>query len=193
MNQYRKQVLPHLSNSQFAYRAGVWTTDAILSTQLSTGLKCSMIEALKLLRVCSRTLAKLLILCSLKLLVEMSIKSDILNLFMDYMPKRQQRVRINDALTPYLPITVGVPQGTTLASPMFWLAITPQGQCNTMFAYDITCSIPVSGSIDGDTQPVVEWGINWSAEHKMTLNLDKTKAMLIKLKPNTTVPTLFPR
>ena len=43
---------------------GVGTTDAIIYT-LSTGLKCSMIEAFKQLRFCSRTLAKLLILCSL--------------------------------------------------------------------------------------------------------------------------------
>ena len=37
----------------------------------------------------------------------------------------------------------------------------------------------------------VQWGIDWSAEHKMTLNLDKTKAMLIKFSPNTSVPTVF--
>ena len=32
MNQYRTQVLPNLSNSQFAYRAVVGTTDAIIYT-----------------------------------------------------------------------------------------------------------------------------------------------------------------
>ena len=79
---------------------------------------------------------------------------------------------------------------------MFWLAfvnsINPQqSQCNTLYAHDITCTIQVSCSIDDNIQPVVQWGIDWSAEHKMTLNLDKTKAMLIKLNPNTSVPTVF--
>ena len=46
-SKYRKQVLPNLSNIQFAYRAGVGTTDAIIY------------------RFCSSTLAKLSILCSL--------------------------------------------------------------------------------------------------------------------------------
>ena len=56
-----------------------------------------------------------------------------------------------------------------------------------MYADDITCTIQVSYSIDDNLQPVVQC----SAEHKMTLNLDKTKAMLIKFSPNTSVPTVF--
>ena len=42
--------------------------------------------------------------------------------------------------------------------------------------------IAFSGKVE---QPVVEWGIDWSAEHKMKLNLDKTKSMLKKFSPNT--------
>ena len=79
---------------------------------------------------------------------------------------------------------------------MFWLAFInsnnpPLSQCITMYADDSTCAIPVSCSIDDNIQPVVEWGIDWSADHNMTLNLDKTKAMLIKFSPNTSAPSVF--
>ena len=114
---------------------------------------------------------------------------------MDLMTNRHQRVRIKDVSSPYLPITVGVPQGT-LAGPMFWLAFIysnnpPQSQC--MYADDITCTMLVSCSIDDNIQPVVEWGISWNTEHKMALTHDKTKAMLIKFSPTISVPTVFPR
>ena len=94
----------------------------------------------------------------LKSLVKLGVSSDILKLSMDFMTNRQQRVRIKDASSPYLPITVGVPQGT-LTGPMFWLAFinsynSPLSQCNTMYADDITCTIPVSCSIDDNIQPV---------------------------------------
>ena len=90
---------------------------------------------------------------------------------------------------------VPLPQ-CTLAGPMFCLAFInshnlPQGPCKTMYANDITCTIPVSCSTDESIQPAVEWGINWGREYRMTLNLDKTKAMLIKLSPYISVPTAF--
>ena len=51
--------------------------------------------------------------------------------------------------------------------------------------------IPVSCSTDDNIQPEVEWGINWSRKHKMTLDLDKTEATLFKLSSNAPVPTVF--
>ena len=188
-----KQVLPNLSNSQIAYCAGLGTTDAIIYT-IEHGTK--MLDDIGIQAV--EVLFKDFVQISAKLLkslVEMNVTSDILKLSMDFMTNRQQRVRIKDASSPYLPITVGLPQGT-LAGPMFWLAFVnsynpPQSQCNTMYADDNACTIQVSCSIDNNIQPVVQWGIDCSAEHKMTLNLDKTKAMLIKFSPNTSVPTMF--
>ena len=59
-----------------------------------------------------------------------------------------------------------------------------------MYPDDTTCIIPVSCSTDDNIQPAVEWSISWSKEHNMTLNLDKTKAMLI---PKAPVPTVFPQ
>ena len=163
MNQYRKQVLPNLSNSQFAYCAGVGTTDAIIYTieHWTKMLDDRSIKAVEgLFKDLSEAFDSLQPAQLLKSLVEMSVTSDILKLSMDFMTNRQQRVRIKDASAPYLPITVGVPQGT-LAGPMFWLAFTnsynpPLSQCNTMDADDITCTIPVSCSIDDYIQPVVE-------------------------------------
>ena len=179
--QYRKQVLPNLSNSQFAYCAGVGTTDAIIYTieHWTKMLDDRGIKAVEVLfKDFSKAFDSLQPAQLLKSLVEMGVTSDILKLSMDFMTNRQQRVRIKDASSPYLPITVGVPQGT-LAGPMFWLAFInsynpPQSQCNTMYADDITCTIPVSCSIDDNIQPVVEWGISWNTEHKMALTRDKT-------------------
>ena len=83
----------------------------------------------------------------LKSLVEMGVTSDILKLSMDFMTNRQQSQDQGCLVTiRYLPITVGVPQGT-FAGPMLWLAFVnsynpPQSQCNAMYADDITCTIP---------------------------------------------------
>ena len=46
----------------------------------------------------------------LKSLVETGVTLNILKLSMDFITNRQQRVRIKDALSPHLPITVSVPR-----------------------------------------------------------------------------------
>ena len=111
------------------------------------------------------------------------------------MSSRQQCVRIKSATSDYIPIHVGVPQGT-LSGPMFWLAFInsyspPSANCLTMYANDITCSTSVACSTDDNLQPMVDWGILWSSEHKMTLNLDKTKSMMLTLGWNSKPPTVF--
>ena len=156
-------MLPNLSNSQFAYRAGVGTTYAIIYTieHWTKMIDDRGIKAVEFLfKDFSKAFDSLQPAQLLKSLVEMGVTSDIglLKLSMDFMTNRQQRVRIKDASSPYLPITVDVPQGT-LAGPMFWLAFInsynpPQSQCTTMYADDITYTIPVSCSIDDNIQPV---------------------------------------
>ena len=93
MNQYRKQVLPNLSNSQFAYRAGVGTTDAIIYTieHWTKMLDDRSIKAVEgLFKDLSEAFDSLQPAQLLKSLVEMSVTSDILKLSMDFMTNRQQ-------------------------------------------------------------------------------------------------------
>ena len=114
---------------------------------------------------------------------------------MNVMQNRQQCVRVKEEKSPYADINVGVPQGT-LAGPLFWLAFInsytpPSSSCNTMYADDITCSIPIACSVDDQIQDTIDWGLQWSRDFKMNLNLDKTKAMLLTLGANSNAPTVF--
>ena len=89
---------------------------------------------------------------------------------------------------------VGVPQGT-LAGPLFWLAFInsyePPMTGNIKYADDITCFRPIGNSCDSSILDTIRWGLEWCKTHSMTLNTDKTKAMLLCLSQRTRVPTLF--
>ena len=60
-----------------------------------------------------------------------------------------------------------------------------------MYADDITCSTPVYCSTDDKFQEIIHWGIQWSNDQLMTLNLEKTKGMILTLGPNSKPPTVF--
>ena len=114
---------------------------------------------------------------------------------MNFMQNSQQWVRVKEEKSPYANINVGVPQGT-LAGPLFWLAFVnsytpPINSCNTMYADNITCSIPIVCSVNDQIQDIIDWGLQWSRDFKMNLNLDKINAIFLTLGANSNAPTVF--
>ena len=92
--------------------------------------------------------------------MDLGVTSDMLELSMNFMRNRQQCVRVKEEKSPYADINVGVPQGT-LAGPLFWLAFInsytpPSSSCNTMYADDITCSIPIACSVNDQIQDTID-------------------------------------
>ena len=77
---------------------------------------------------------------------------------------------------------------------MFWLAFinsyNPPGCSNIKYADDVTCYNPLKNSNDSCMASVIEWGKCWCLENKMTLNLSKTKALIVTL-GSTSKPPIF--
>ena len=56
-------------------------------------------------------------------LEEMNVSPYIINLSQDLLTGRQQRVKVNSHMSPYIPVQVGVPQGT-ISGPLYLLLMT---------------------------------------------------------------------
>ena len=59
-----------------------------------------------------------------------------------------------------------------------------------MYADDVTCSRPIKSASDSLLNQTVEWGLQWCQENSMTLNMSKTKGMLVTLSTNSRAPQL---
>ena len=103
------------------------------------------------------------------------------------------RVRVNSSTSGFVESQVGVPQGT-IVGPLFWLAFInsykPDIVDLTMYADDVTCSHPIKSASDSLLNQTVEWGLQWCQENSMTLNMTKTKGMLVTLSTNSRAPQL---
>ena len=188
---HNKHVLPKISNQQCAYCRGLQTTDAVISTleRWISQLYCKTTKAIEVIyKDFSKAFDSLQPSKLLSALSNMQVPGSIIQLCLDFLDGRQQRVRYNAAKSTYIPSRVGVSQGT-----LFWLAFinsyTPDADI-TMYADDITCSNPLSTSCDLKLQATINWGLQWSSSNSMKLNLDKTKAMMMTLHPNCRPPHL---
>ena len=126
-------------------------------------------------------------------LTKHGLTEDIIELCLNFLTNRQQCVKIGDKRSVYKDVRVGVPQGT-IAGPLFWLAFIdsyePPQSLNVKYADDITCSHAIRESQDSTTNNIIEWGKSWCQANHMTLNLTKTKCMLLTLGPNSKAPSI---
>ena len=197
MREYKKQVLPSISNHQFVYQPGLSTTDAVIFTleQWTALLDDKSTKAVEVIfKDFSKAFDPLQPSKLATVLADMGVSADILELSLHFMSSRQQCVRVKSSLSDYKPIDVGVPQGTLLG-PMFWLAFInsynpPSSHSITMYADDITCTGPLTESNSSHIQSAIDWGLEWCEQQSMTLNLDKTKATLITFGPNSKPPII---
>jgi hypothetical protein len=127
-----------------------------------------------------------------------------LNLMNSYLSNRLQYVEFNGITSNLLPITTGVPQGSILGPLLFIIYINDMANASNIFypivyADDSTLSTTLntirSSEANADINNILNNELdkisNWLKLNKLSLNCDKTKAMLFHM-PNKTVeyPTI---
>ena len=123
----------------------------------------------------------------------MNVNSNITKLCTNVLSDRKQCTQVNSKMLDYLPVEVGVPQGT-LSGLLFWLAFIdsydiPASAIQTIkYADDISCSwLTEKSSVKKDrnvvtlptseVQSLLNYGRQWSTNNHMNLNIAKTKVL----------------
>ena len=99
---------------------------------------------------------------------------------------KREKEKFIDAITAFVVINRGVPQGTVLGPTLFSLmvndiaAVSPMNNLLVKYADDITISVPVRQSTD-TAAAEVEFMKKWADINEMSLNFTKTWEMWWRL------------
>ena len=114
------------------------------------------------------------------------VSSQSLNLFQSYLSDRKQQTFIDGVLADFCNITCGIPQGSILGPLLFTLYINDLISCNLfskprMYTDDTT--LTTSAEDPNVLEHKMNYDMNliqsWLSANKLTLNVKKTKYMLI--------------
>ena len=108
-----------------------------------------------------------------------------LHWFSSYLSERKQATRVGKSLSALSPVEFGVPQGSILGPLLFTVYVNDLSaavsKCKIDLYADDTAMFYASKSID-DINKVLNTNMhgvdNWLLQHRLTLNVSKTKAML---------------
>ena len=127
----------------------------------------------------------------------LDINPDITNWIINFLDSRKQRVVVDVVTTQFLSINRGVPQGSVLGPVLFALMVNdirqvdPKRNLLIKFAGDTNLSVPVKANCD--TSHIEVNNIkNWALSNRMTLNLTKTKEMVVRGRTSKPIPSQIP-
>ena len=176
-----------LTRKQFGFRKGLSTVSALTSfadevlLNMEQGKLCGAVF-LDLTKAFDTVDHRIL----LRKFSEIGLCEKSLQWFRSYITDRKQRTCCGNELSDELPVTHGVPQGSILGPLIFVIYINDLPNVldacqaslyadDTVIYYYGSSSQELTDKLNQDLLAVAKW-LN---EHKLTLNLDKTKCMLI--------------
>ena len=119
-------------------------------------------------------------------MLKLGISSNALNWFESYLNYRKQRVSVGHELSDELAVSYGVPQGSIMGPLLFTIYIDklPSILSHTkisLYADDtvIYCYHTHLSDIERNLTEDLQKVAQWLNENKLSLNLDKTKCMII--------------
>jgi hypothetical protein len=130
-------------------------------------------------------------------LASLDINPYIINWIINFLGNRKQRVVVDGITTQFLSINRGVPQGSVLGPVLFALMVNdirpvhPETNLLVKFADDTNLSVPVKANYDTSLAEVSNIQ-SWAQNNRMTLNMGKTKEMVVRGKTNKPVPPIAP-
>lgn len=180
-----------LSKSQFGFRAGISTNDAV--HELIDHIVNKLDHKKKVIAI-FLDLAKAFDTVSVPLLLtklqSMGIRDTQLKLFRDYLADRHQRVRIGEFVSDDLPICYGVPQGSVVGPTLFLTFINDLCDLLLQNGKIVTFADDTALIFHGDSWDEVyslaQSGFNtvtsWLNNNGLTLNVSKTKFVPFSIK-----------
>ena len=178
-----------LPDSQFGFRKGLGTTDALLA--LTHDLQSSLDDRVES-RVISLDFSSAFDLVNHKALLYklqlMGLGGPVLNIFKEFLSNRKQRVSIDGKFSEFKAVVSGVPQGSVLG-PLLFILFTADMGANlenkiVSYADDTTLyakinspseRTAVASSLTRDLNQIQSWCLCWG----MKLNPSKTHSLIV--------------
>lgn len=183
-----------ISNSQFGFRAGRSTEDAVSSlTEYIVDLLDNKRKCIGIFLDLAKAFDTVSIPILLSKMENIGIRGQSLEIFSDYLTNRTQRVKIGNLTSSDLPVTFGVPQGSVLGPSLFLIYInelclhTPVN--GRIFSFADDTALVYEGETWMEARNNAETGLQkvmiWLQNNLLSLNLTKTKYMSFSIRsPN---------
>ena len=208
-----KCISANISHSQYAYRKGLSTTDALVAAidDWTAGLDNAATECIQTVMLdFSKAFDRLQPAILAQKLDKAGLNSNIISIISSFLSNRYQCVFISGCKSSFLPINVGTPQGTKLG-PILWLFYINDLQATTSgvhlikYADDSTYYAAIkkktkkeqagknkkNNIVQKDSivhtsllQKEIQNAEQWSSENRMLLNPKKSVTMALSLTGN---------
>jgi hypothetical protein len=187
INKMKSKLDSVIYSSQFGYRPGVGTTDALLCL-LDDFTKCLDSKDIDFIQTVCLDFSKAFDRLQPDILIDKMTKfnfhADIILLIKDFLSNRKHRVMMNGHVSDFVDVLVGTPQGTKLG-PLLWLIYINDLSFSNMsikYADDTTVYKPINILVNEDLQSDLDCVEDWATGNGMILNASKTQVLNVSLK-----------